>query len=925
MAVGPPAPRDPELAEELLAILSENPLERALARVLGTLAEGAGAATTALFRFDGSRITAEHWSAEPQGAAGAELRASFRGAAEAALGLGTAPAEKDGSGPGPRVRLVSGQERLRGAVCLSPHPSGPPHQERWIALLLGLLGLRLAVHEETAHSQATRIRYERWFKTLDEQLRVLDRERQKFAAIVHQSDARVFVTDLSRVIRWTNTVMGEPRRPQSGSTWVGLACRDVCADFEGRTDGSECDDCPVVRTLRENQVVHREVRQADADGARNLYFSVLPIKGPDGRPQEAMVMIQDLSDLEVLRKSEARYRLLFERSAKAIVVVEPATHRVLLANPMASRMTGRPPNELLTFGLEELHSEPEWRRLRDTYRAAFDSGSLAARECRVRTRDGTERHAMVSGTRYDLDGQEAMMLEFQDITETRQVEEALQKAQQRLRTVVANTPIVLFALDRDGIFTLSEGKGLAALGLQPGQVIGQSIYDLYREAPEILENVRRATNGEEVSAVVEVGGLAFETCCRPLKDAQGQVTGVIGVATDVTDRRRLEGQLRHAQRMEAIGRLAGGVAHDFNNLLAAIVGHSEMLMARLAAGDPLRHRIEEIRTAGERGALLTRQLLAFSRKEVLAPTVLDVNGVVAGMDAMLRRLIGEDIELLSIPSADPAMVKADRGQLEQVIMNLAVNGRDAMPQGGRLTIEVGCVDLDQVYAQQHARVTPGPHVVVSVSDTGCGMDAETLPHIFEPFFTTKARDQGTGLGLATVYGVLEQCGGHVWVYSEPGLGATFKVYFPRVEEPPAATASSVPGDARRGVETVLLVEDDDAVRSMARELLEEGGYQVLEARHGAEALQMAGAHPGTIHLLVTDVVMPHMGGGELAQRLGQQRPGIRVLFVSGYTDDAVVRHGVLERGSAFLQKPFSVEAFSRRVREVLDGPQGMAA
>jgi len=921
MAAGSPAAFD-ERGEELLAILTEEPLERALARALRRIAEDGQTQAAALFRSDGSGISGEHWSFEPDGKPDAELRASLRQAAEAALRAGAAPAPDDAAGP--RAFVVSGQQRVRGALCLAPSASSRPGMEPRFALALQLVGLRLALHEEAAHSQATRIQYERWFKTLDEQLRVLDRERQKFAAIVHRSDARVFVTDLSRAIRWTNTVMGAPPRPQSGPTWIGLGCRDVCAGFEGREDGSECLDCPVGRALEENRVVHREFRQADSDGARNLYLSALPIKGLDGRPQEVMVMIQDLSDLEVLRKSEARYRLLFERSAKAIVMVEPATHRILLANPMASRMTGRSRDELPMLRLEELHPAPEWRGLEEVYRAAFQSGSLAARECRIRTRDGAERHAMVAGTLYDLDGQEAMMLEFQDITETRQVEEALQKAEKRLRAVVANTPIVLFALDRDGIFTLSEGKGLAALGLEPGQVVGQSVYELYREAPRILENVRRAMGGEEVTAVVEFAGLSFETCYTPLMDARGEVTGVIGVATDVTDRRRLEDQLRHAQRMEAIGRLAGGVAHDFNNLLAAIVGHSEMLMARLAPAHPLRRSVEEIRTAGERGALLTRQLLAFSRKEVLAPAVLDLNAVVASMDDMLRRLIGEDVELVSIPAAGPAMVKADRGQLEQVVMNLAVNGRDAMPQGGRLTIEVGCVDLDQAYAHKHARVRPGPHVLVSVSDTGCGMDAEILPHIFEPFFTTKGRDQGTGLGLATVYGILEQCNGHIWVYSEPGLGSTFKIYLPRVEESPDESVPVAPGPVRAGVETVLLVEDDEAVRSMAHELLEEGGYQVLEARHGAEALEVARAYQGIIHLLVTDVVMPQMGGGELAQRLGEQRPGLRVLFISGYTDDAVVRHGVRERGSAFLQKPFSLDSFSRRVREVLDAP-GMAA
>jgi PAS domain S-box-containing protein len=693
----------------------------------------------------------------------------------------------------------------------------------------------------------------------------------------------------------------------------------VCTSFAGERERADCGECPVAQALETNRVVHRELRQSDPYVTRDLYLSALPIKGPDGRPHEAMVMIQDLSDLEILRRSESRYRLLFERSGKAIVVVEPDTHQILLANPMASRMTRYSSDELNHLTLESLYPEAEWAVLDGEYRKAFGSGTLSTHECRVRTRDGEERHAVVSGTRYDLEGQEAMMLEFQDITETKRVAEALEEAEHRLRTVVANAPIVVFALDRKGRFTLSEGKGLEALGVSAGEVVGRSVHDLYGDVPE-PDVVQRALAGEDINAVVRVGGLAFETRSAPLKDANGEVMGVIGVATDITERHRLEEQLRHAQRMEAIGRLAGGVAHDFNNMLAAMLGHCEMMIARLEPGHHLRRNAEEIRKAAERGAMLTRQLLAFSRKEVLAPAILDVNAVLGGMDSMLRRLIGEDIDLVTIPAAVPAVVKMDCGQLQQVIMNLVVNARDAMPQGGRLTIEVACVALDQHYTQQHTDATAGPHVMVSVSDSGCGMDAETQSHIFEPFFTTKTRGKGTGLGLATVYGIIKQCGGHLRVFSEPGIGTTFKVHLPRVVEPEPSGSPGAKLPARGGAETVLLVEDEESVRSMVRDLLLDHGYKVLESRHGVHALEVARAHPGPIHLLVTDVVMPQMGGGELAQKLSALRPSLRVLFISGYTDDAIVRHGVLERGTAFLQKPFSLEVFTRRVREVLDAP-----
>jgi CheY-like chemotaxis protein len=350
------------------------------------------------------------------------------------------------------------------------------------------------------------------------------------------------------------------------------------------------------------------------------------------------------------------------------------------------------------------------------------------------------------------------------------------------------------------------------------------------------------------------------------------------------------------------------------------------MMGRLETGHPLRHNVEEIQKAASRGAMLTRQLLAFGRKEVLAMRVLDVNAVVAGMEGMLRRLIGEDIELESVADPIPPAVRADRGQLEQVILNLVVNARDAMPQGGKLTIEVCHATLDEAYAQHHATIRPGPHVLLSVTDTGRGMDAETLEHVFEPFFTTKERGKGTGLGLATVYGIVEQSGGHVIAYSEPGVGSTFKVYLPQadvsaIELDDTPVAGPTPG----GHETILFVEDEDAVRATAREVLESSGYAVIEARDGVEALEQSARHGAEIQLLVTDVVMPRMGGGELAQKLTAERPGLRVLFISGYPDDALVRHGIVERGSLLLQKPFALADFVRKVREVLDAPEADAA
>jgi PAS domain S-box-containing protein len=380
-----------------------------------------------------------------------------------------------------------------------------------------------------------------------------------------------------------------------------------------------------------------------------------------------------------------------------------------------------------------------------------------------------------------------------------------------------------------------------------------------------------------------------------------------------------EEQLRQSQKMEAVGQLAGGVAHDFNNLLTVISGYSEMALSRLAKDDPLRRNIEQISKAGTRAAGLTRQLLAFSRRQMLQAKVLDLNSVVREMDDMLQRLIGEDVELVTLWKPNLGQIKADPGQLEQVVVNLVVNARDAIPRGGKITIETGHTYLDEVYARQHANVRPGHYVVLSVSDTGAGMDAETQKRIFDPFFTTKGVGKGTGLGLSTVYGIVKQSEGNIWVYSEVGTGTTFKIYLPRVDE--VAEADELADVAPAfvgGSETVLLVEDEDLVRNLSIEILKEAGYNVVSAANGVEGLRISKEFEGKIDLMITDVVMPQMSGRELAEHLGQLRPETRVLFMSGYTDDAIVRHGILDDNVAFIQKPFSPDLLAGKAREVLD-------
>ena len=398
----------------------------------------------------------------------------------------------------------------------------------------------------------------------------------------------------------------------------------------------------------------------------------------------------------------------------------------------------------------------------------------------------------------------------------------------------------------------------------------------------------------------------------------GRLVRVWGTQRDVSEQRHLEEQFRQSQKMEAVGQLAGGIAHDFNNLLTAILGNTQLLLRDLPPGDAKRADVEEIRKASERAASLTRQLLAYSRRQMLQPEVLDLNGVVAEMDRMLRRLIGEHIALVTVLAPDLGRVRADPNQLEQVIVNLAVNARDAMSDGGKLTIETANVELDAAFAQAHLGSVPGPYAMVAVTDTGVGMDMSVRAHLFEPFFTTKEVGKGTGLGLATVYGIVKQSGGYISVYSEVGRGTSFKIYLPRIDTPAASQSSATKDRLDRGTETILVVEDEPAVLSLSRRALEAQGYVVLAASDASDAMRVVERHGGTIHLLLTDVVMPGVSGRELADRLASQRPGIRVLYMSGYPGDAVVQHGALPHGSAFLQKPFSPDGLARKVRDVLD-------
>jgi two-component system cell cycle sensor histidine kinase/response regulator CckA len=462
-------------------------------------------------------------------------------------------------------------------------------------------------------------------------------------------------------------------------------------------------------------------------------------------------------------------------------------------------------------------------------------------------------------------------------------------------------------------WTMPQFSGLAALRM------------VRSKKPEIPFLVVSGTIGEDTAVEALQAGAADylvkgklgrlgraierELSHRVSRDAQRQAEAAL---------KSTEEQLRQAQKMEAVGRLAGGIAHDFNNVLSVILSCAELILSDLRHDDPMRSEVEEIEKAGKRAAGLTRQLLMFSRQQVVEPKVLDLNGVLRAMDKMLRSILGADIDFVYMPFEPLGRVKVDPSSIEQVVMNLVVNARHAMPKGGQLTIETANVTLDEAYAREHLGTHPGPHVMIAVTDSGVGIAKDVIGRIFEPFFTTKAPGIGTGLGLSTVIGIVQQSAGSIWVYSEVGRGTTFKVYLPRVDNGVEPAQVLEPAAKGKGSETILLVEDDDQVRTVTRDILRRGGYEVLEARNAGEAILLAEKHPEVIHLLLTDVVMPQMSGPELAKRLGGARPDMAVLCMSGYTDDSIVRHGVLEASLAFLQKPITRAALITKVREVLD-------
>src|ERR1043165_4870296 len=517
------------------------------------------------------------------------------------------------------------------------------------------------------------------------------------------------------------------------------------------------------------------------------------------------------------------------------------------------------------------------------------------------------------------------------LVERARSEEMIRESEKHYRILFERNPQPMWVFDEETLrFMAVNEAAVEHYGYSREEFLAMTIKDIRppEDVPALLEDVGKQSRGIDQAGMwrhLKKSGEIIHVEITSHEIVFDSRSAKLVLAFDVSGRkqaedalRKVEEQLRRAQKMEAIGRWAGGVAHDFNNILTAILGYSDLTLRQLKGDNRVRHKVEEIHRAAQRAGALTQQLLAFSRKQVMQPKVFDLNSIVAELDRMLRRLIGEDIDLVTILEPRLGRVKADPGQLEQVLMNLVINSRDAMPEGGKLTIETKNVYLDSAYSQTHLSVRPGHYVMLAVSDTGVGMEPEIQEHIFEPFFTTKEKGKGTGLGLSTIYGIVKQSGGHLWVYSEVGHGTTFKIYLPLINEESSTEATGAPAQIAKGSETILMVEDEAALRELIREILEQDGYKVLVAHDGRDALSTSAQYQGAIDLLITDVVMPEVSGREVAERLTRDYAQVKVLFMAGYTDDAVVRHGVLEEGAHFLQKPFTPDALLRKVREILD-------
>jgi two-component system cell cycle sensor histidine kinase/response regulator CckA len=675
-----------------------------------------------------------------------------------------------------------------------------------------------------------------------------------------------------------------------------------------------------------------EFRFRHRDGSWRVLESIAKNLLSDPSAAGIVVNTRDVTERKRVEQQLRLHTTALEAAANGVLISD-AAGTTLWINPAFTALTGYRPDEVVGHTLRLLKSGTQDEAFYRTLWATILAGRVWRGEIVNRRRDGTlyTEDMTITPVRSTGGSVTHFIAVKQDISERKRTEGALRESEARFRSAFEETAVGMTLQDLEGHYLRVNAAFCRMVGYSESELLATSWQRLTHPEDIEIEGDSLLLRGDALAYQIEKryvhrqGHVVWVSVNASLvRERDGRALHFIVQVQDITDRKRaeeeraqLEAQLRQAQKMEAIGRLAGGVAHDFNNLLTVIQGRSALLGAKLPPESPLRRHVDLIEHAGLRAAALTRQLLAFSRQQVLEPKVLDVPALITGLAPMLRRLIGEDVEFVTASTPPVGRVKIDPGQLEQVILNLVVNARDAMPGGGRLRVEAMNVELDARYAALHPWAAPGPYVMLAVSDTGVGMDEATQARIFEPFFTTKG-EHGTGLGLATVHGIVKQAGGTIEVYSEPGRGTTFKIFLPRVAETPEPASASPDMPPPRGTETILLVEDEEALLHLTREVLAEQGYTVLEARHGAEALLTAAQSPDPIHLLLTDVIMPQLNGRELARRLATTRPGLRVLYMSGYTAGAIEQHGVLDADISFIQKPFTPIQLARKVREALD-------
>ena len=714
---------------------------------------------------------------------------------------------------------------------------------------------------------------------------------------------------------------------QGHSTKEALLGRTMMEVYPG-IDGTEL-GVDIRRCLDARDAIARQNQFEYPDGSAGWFeLRIEPV--PEGAFILSLDVTESKQNAERQRASDERYRRIVESTSEGVMTTD-AESRITYVNDRFTAMLGYTQQEMLGHSMFEfMDAEARQEALEKIERRR--RGLAEQHEHRFLHRGGrsvwTELHSNPLFTAAGVfEGSLAMIT---DITERRQYDEV----RNRLAAIVNSSDDAIIGKDLTGRITAWNHGAERMFGYSSAEVLGRSISilvppDRQGEESSILARIEGGVGILHQQTVrVRRDGTPIEVSLTisPIRDATGRIVGVSKIARDLTDQRKaeaslqkVEAHLRQTQKMEAVGNLAGGVAHDFNNLLSVILSLTSLAIEEMKPQEPLRADLEEIHAAAEKAAGLTRQLLAFSRQQILEPTVLDLNACVHELEKLLGRLLGEHIQITVLGDPELGRVFADAGQIEQVLMNLVVNARDALPDGGQLTIETTNVHLDESYAADHYGVAAGDYVMLAVTDTGCGMDAATQARIFEPFFTTKEQGKGTGLGLSTVYGIVKQSNGHIWLYSEPGHGTTFKIYLPRTEKASLVTGSFAAASLDlRGTETILIVEDDEAVRMTTRTILRRFGYHVLEAQSGGEALLISEQFSATIHLLVTDVIMPRLNGRQLANRLVAMRPGLKVLFVSGYTENSIVHHGVLDSGINYLQKPITPNALARKVREVLD-------